>query len=117
MYRRAKSLLICSLLAVTAGVLIPSAAHASIVCKSWTNSNSKGHADGTACWDPANTETTVHGRVRDDAADGYCVYIRVHWTNGTTSDSDWACPRGTLVEFDIVQPYRWSNNSIESFHA
>jgi hypothetical protein len=83
-------------------------------CGNWSNRFSKGHAFGDACLDH------VHGWVVDDQADGYCVYVRVYWSDGRTSDSDWACPKGVQREFTfdrLIPGVVWDHISIEAIYV
>jgi hypothetical protein len=82
-------------------------------CGNWSNSFSKGHAYGDACGGH------VHGWVVDDQNDGYCVFVRVYWDDpyGPTSDSGWACPKGTKREFTLDNASWWDHISIEAIYV
>ncbi|MFI6002038.1 hypothetical protein ACIA98_16775 [Streptomyces sp. NPDC051366] len=58
------------------------------------------------------------GWFKDTKADGYCVFLRAHYQNGSRpEDSSWACPKNVQRNWDYWAPQAISNVSIEKIYA
>lgn len=97
--------------------LLAGPAAANTTCINWSNDTSYGHALGSACYDSSTDQTNVYGWVTDDDSDGYCVYVRVYWTDDY-QDSPWACPNGTTIYFSFYHPGdSWVHNTLPKINA
>jgi hypothetical protein len=120
MLNRLKALLVVGTLGAGLAVVLPATAAQAVTCNnSYTNTASFGHSVSHQCYDssfPAGW--LAYGDVTDDKADGYCVYIRVLWTDGSVNDSNWACPKGKTIHYTIKESGKvWSRFSIEKIRV
>ncbi|CAM5724045.1 hypothetical protein ACFV27_35310 [Streptomyces antimycoticus] len=109
-----KLLMVGAAVATTAGLgIIPAEASSSAAAACWTfgNTTSFGTYGGQVC-----DSSHVMGWAKDTKADGYCVFLRVHYPNGY-ADGPWACPKNVQKNWDWWAPQGITHVSIEKVYA
>ncbi|GAA2196104.1 hypothetical protein [Streptomyces bangladeshensis] len=107
-------LMVGAVAAATAGLsIVPAEARANTAAGCWTfgNTTSFGTYGGQVC-----DSRHIMGWVKDTKADGYCVFLRVHYPNGY-HDGPWACPKNVTKNWDWWAPQGISSVSIEKVYA
>jgi hypothetical protein len=116
------AVLAAAIVAIGLSVVDAAPALADSGCTNWSNTFSRGHAYGQACYTSSSYiyNWTVNGTVFDDKADGQCVYVKVYFDFAIGGEvvkrSPRICGNGKKLDFTITANgvnLFWAHNTIE----